>query len=110
MTTESRSRLFRVREKGAAVTNIELFFDLVFVFAITQLSHRLLLNLTPTGAVETLVLFLAIWWLWIYTCWATNWLDPEHNTIRVLLLAMMMGALGAFLLRPMSPCNLFARS
>ena len=93
MTTESRSRLFRVREKGAAVTNIELFFDLVFVFAITQLSHRLLLNLTPTGAVETLVLFLAIWWLWIYTCWATNWLDPEHNTIRVLLLAMMMGAL-----------------
>lgn len=60
MTTESRSRLFRVGEKGAAVTNIELFFDLVFVFAITQLSHRLMLNLTPTGAVETLGLFLAV--------------------------------------------------
>ena len=93
MTTESRSRLFRVREEDAAVTNIELFFDLVFVFAITQLSHRLLEHLTLIGAVETLVLFLAIWWLWIYTCWATNWLDPERNTVRVLLIAMMMGAL-----------------
>lgn len=68
MATESPSRLFRVREQGAAVTNIELFSDLVFVFAITQLSHRLLLNLTPTGAVETLVLFVAIWWFWIYPC------------------------------------------
>jgi|GEM_PF-2415269 len=60
MTTKSRSRLFCVREKGAAVTNIELFFDLVLVFAITQLSHRILLNLTPAAAVEPLVLFLAV--------------------------------------------------
>ena len=96
MSSESRSRLFRVREEGgegAVVTNIELFFDLVFVFAITQLSHHLLAHLTLIGAVETLVLFLAVWWLWIYTCWATNWLDPERNSVRVLLLAMMMGGL-----------------
>ena len=90
-----RETLFRRRGESsdARVTNIELFFDLVFVFAVTQLSHRLLDHLTPLGAVETLVLFLAVWWLWMYTCWATNWLDPERWPVRGLLLAMMLGGL-----------------
>ncbi|MES2288757.1 MAG: low temperature requirement protein A [Pseudomonadota bacterium] len=90
-----RKTLFRNREgeHGDRVTNIELFFDLVFVFAVTQLSHRLLAHLTPHGALETLVLFLAVWWLWMYTSWATNWLDPERPPVRVLLMAMMLGGL-----------------
>lgn len=75
------------------VTNVELFFDLVFVFAVTQLSHRLLDHLNILGALETLVLFCAIWWLWIYTSWATNWLDPERGAVRFMLMAMMLGAL-----------------
>jgi low temperature requirement protein LtrA len=95
MSSESRSRLFRQRDREGSdsVTNIELFFDLVFVFAITQLSHRLLDHLTLLGAVETLVLFGAIWWLWVYTSWATNWLDPERGAVRTLLIAMMLGGL-----------------
>jgi low temperature requirement protein LtrA len=95
MSSESRSRLFRQREQEGSdeVTNFELFFDLVFVFAITQLSHRLLDHLTLHGAVETLVLFAAVWWLWVYTSWATNWLDPEHLAVRALLVAMMLGSL-----------------
>lgn len=90
-----RKSLFRNRddEHGGKVTNIELFFDLVFVFAITQLSHRLLEHLTLHGALETLELFLAVWWLWMYTCWATNWLDPERGPVRGLLMAMMLGGL-----------------
>lgn len=90
-----RKTLFRKREgaHAAQVTNIELFFDLVFVFAVTQLSHRLLDHLTPHGALETLVLFLAVWWLWIYTSWVTNWLNPERPPVRVLLMAMMLGGL-----------------
>ena len=95
MNIESRRRLFRNRaaEDGAKVTDIELFFDLVFVFAVTQLSHRLLDHLTPMGALETLILFAAVWWLWIYTSWATNWLDPEQVPVRALLIAMMLGGL-----------------
>ena len=95
MTSESRSRLFRQRdlEGSDAVTNIELFFDLIFVFAITQLSHRLLDQLTLLGVAETLVLFGAVWWLWVYTSWATNWLDPERGAVRTLLMAMMLGGL-----------------
>ena len=72
---------------------MELFFDLVFVFAITQLSHRLLEHLTLLGALETLVLFLAIWWVWIYTSWTTNWLDPERGNVRLMLIVLMTGGL-----------------
>ena len=59
------------------VTFVELFFDLVFVFAITQLSHGLLKHLTPLGALQTGLLMVAVWWAWIDTTWITNWLDPE---------------------------------
>jgi low temperature requirement protein LtrA len=95
MSIETRRALFRSREgeNGARVTEIELFFDLVFVFAITQLSHSLVRHLTVQGAFETLILFLAVWWLWIYTSWATNWLDPERGAVRGLLMAMMLGGL-----------------
>jgi len=90
-----RQRLFRTHEEDAEakVTNIELFFDLVFVFAITQLSHRLLEHLSLHGALEALVLFGAVWWLWIFTSWATNWLDPERGPVRFMLMAMMLGGL-----------------
>jgi low temperature requirement protein LtrA len=72
------------------VTRIELFFDLVYVFAVTQLSHRLAMHLTPRGALETLVLFLAVWWAWNYTAWAMNWANPESTPVRVLLLVLML--------------------
>lgn len=62
--------------QGAKVTMVELFFDLVFVFAVTQLSHLLLARLTPLGALQTVMLLLAVWSVWNYTAWATNALDP----------------------------------
>ena len=86
-----------LRERGAADSNrvamVELFFDLVFVFAVTQLSHTLLENLTLQGALQTLLLFLAVWWLWIFTSWVTNWLDPDRTPVRVMLFALMLGGL-----------------
>ena len=86
-----------LRERGTADSNrvamVELFFDLVFVFAVTQLSHTLLENLTLQGALQTLLLFLAVWWLWIFTSWVTNWLDPDRTPVRVMLFALMLGGL-----------------
>ena len=58
-------------------TWLELFFDLVFVFAVTQLSHLLLRHLTLAGALQTLFLLLVVWWAWIYTTWMTSWFDPD---------------------------------
>ena len=77
----------------ASVSNLELFFDLVFVFAITQLSHYLLVNLTLLGAAQTAVLFFAVWWAWIYTTWATNWIDPDRAPNRFLIGAIMLASL-----------------
>lgn len=69
MTKSEDARLLRDRGDGAnaRVAFVELFFDLVFVFAITQLSHGLLHHLTQVGALQTLLLLLAVWWVWIFT-------------------------------------------
>jgi low temperature requirement protein LtrA len=75
------------------VTFVELFFDLVFVFAVTQLSHALLQHLSGLGALQTALLLLAVWWVWIYTSWSTNWLDPETTPVRLMLFALMLAGL-----------------
>jgi low temperature requirement protein LtrA len=75
------------------VTYVELFYDLVFVFAVTQLSHGLLEHLTPLGAFQTAVLMLAVWWAWIDTAWITNWLNPDRNAVRVMLFGLMLAGL-----------------
>jgi low temperature requirement protein LtrA len=75
------------------VTFVELFFDLVFVFAVTQLSHALLEHLSLLGALQTALLLLAVWWVWIYTSWVTNWLDPETTPVRLMLFALMLAGL-----------------
>jgi low temperature requirement protein LtrA len=80
----------RTPDQAPPVTSVELFFDLVYVFAVTQLSQHLLHDLTARGALETLVLFLAVWWAWNYTAWATNWIDPERQAVRVLMLGLML--------------------
>ena len=77
----------------AKVSFAELFFDLVYVFAVTQLSHELLTNLTLTGVFQTLVLWFAVWLGWQYTCWVTNWFDPDTPRIRSLLFAVMLAGL-----------------
>ncbi|UJB20728.1 MULTISPECIES: low temperature requirement protein A [Lysobacter] len=91
--TPPLSTLLRIREGHAKVGYAELFFDLVFVFAVTQLSHTLLEHLTPTGALRTGLLFLAVWWLWICTSWVTNWLDPEKIPVRLTIFGLMLGGL-----------------
>lgn len=80
----------RDRHGHARVTNEELFFDLIYAFAITQLSHRLLESLTPLGALQTLVLWFAVWLGWQYTCWVTNWFNPENLRMRLMLFGLML--------------------
>jgi low temperature requirement protein LtrA len=90
-----RGALFRIHapHQHSRVTYAELFFDLVFVFAVTQISHTLLGRLTPLGLAQTTLLFLAVWWVWVYTSWITNWLNPELTPVRILLFVLMLGGL-----------------
>ena len=92
---DSRGALFRALEpdQQSRVTNAELLFDLVLVFAVTQVSHFLLSRFTATGAVETALLFLAVWWVWVFTAWITNWLDPDQTAVRILLFLLMLAGL-----------------
>jgi low temperature requirement protein LtrA len=87
----------RLERRGAAdgqrATSLELFFDLVFVFAITQVSHLLLDDLSWRGAGRALVALLVVWWAWNYTAWVTNELDPDAGAVRLLLLAVMLACL-----------------
>ena len=95
MTDNPRGAMFRllVPNQHSRVTYAELFFDLVFVYAVTQISHTLLGRFTPLGAIQVTLLFLAVWWVWVYTTWITNWLNPELTPVRILLFLLMLGGL-----------------
>lgn len=80
-------------EHRSTVTPVELFFDLVYVFAITQLSHKLLEHFDIHGALQTALLLLAVWWAWVYTAWFTNWFDPDQRTVRLVLIIGMVASL-----------------
>ncbi|HSA55119.1 MAG TPA: low temperature requirement protein A [Gemmatimonadaceae bacterium] len=86
------SRFQRNRDAGEEqrATTLELFYDLVFVFAITQVSHLLLDDLSWLGAGEALMALLVVWWAWNYTTWVTNELDPDSIAVRLLLLWLML--------------------
>src|SRR5215207_1761821 len=83
------------REDGVEqrATTLELFYDLVFVFAITQVSHLLLDHLSWEGAGQSALVLLVVWWSWNYTTWVTNELDPGSIVVRLLLIALMLGSL-----------------
>jgi low temperature requirement protein LtrA len=91
MSVSDHDGLLRTRDGGEQpVTALELFFDLVFVFAVTQLSHRLLDHLTVGSVLETLLLLVAVWRAWVDTTWVTNWFDPDRTPVRLLLVVLML--------------------
>jgi low temperature requirement protein LtrA len=94
MHVSDHGGLLRARDEGEQpVTPLELFFDLVFVFAVTQLSHRLLEHLTIGSTLGTLLLLVAVWRAWVDTTWVTNWFDPDRTPVRLLLIALMLVSL-----------------
>ena len=82
-----------MRGRRPRVDFIELFFDLVFVFAVTQLSHYVLHHMTFGGVVQATLLLCAVWWVWVYTAWCTNWLDPHRMPVRGLIFLLMLGGI-----------------
>ena len=80
----------RIEGEGQRATTLELFYDLVFVFAITQVSHLLLEHLTWAGVGQSLLVLLVVWWSWNYTTWVTNELDTEAISVRLLMISLML--------------------
>lgn len=75
-------------ERAQRVTYVELFFDLVFVFGLTQLGSYLYENQTPLGALEGVIMLVALWWAWVSTTWVTNWLDPVKLPVRAAVIGL----------------------
>lgn len=82
-------------ENEYKVTPLELFFDLVFVFAVSQLSHYLLIHLSWRGAAETLVMLMAVFAAWFSTSWSATMISVDHSRTRWLVLVVML--LGLFM-------------
>ena len=75
------------------VTALELFFDLVFVFAITQVTNFLAGHQTWEGLFQGLLLLAALWWAWTGYAWLTNTLDPEEGAVRFAVFTSMAAML-----------------
>jgi low temperature requirement protein LtrA len=75
------------------VTPLELFFDLVYVFAIGQLSHHLLEHVDLRTGAETVIMALAVVYAWYMTAWGANWLEPDRLPVRMLLVGLMFASL-----------------
>src|SRR3954466_7874093 len=93
MPRVQRGSLRRVEGTEQRTTSLELFYDLVFVFAVTQVSHLLLADLNWQGAGRATFVLLVVWWSWNYTTWVTNELDPDSVVVRLLLIGLMLASL-----------------
>jgi low temperature requirement protein LtrA len=80
-------------EQEHSVTPLELFFDLVFVFAITQVTSQLADDTTWRGVLEGMLVLAALWWAWAAYAWLTNSLNVDEGRVRLAMLAGMAAML-----------------
>jgi low temperature requirement protein LtrA len=86
--------IMRTRGEGEQrATFFELFFDLVYIFAVTQLSHHLLADISWSRAAQTAFMLVALYWACNYTTWMTNWFDPDTAPVRLVLVFVMLASL-----------------
>jgi len=95
----------RRREEGAEerVTPLELFFDLIFVFAITQVTGLIYSDPTWAGLVKGLLVLSVLWWAWAAYAWLTNTINPEEGEVRL----VMFGAMAAMLIASLAVPDVF---
>ncbi|CAN5302976.1 low temperature requirement protein A [soil metagenome] len=79
----------RTDDQSQAVSPLELFYDLVYIFAVGQLSHHLLTNLNWRGAAETAILLVGIFAVWAFTSWAGSLLDTSRLPVRAFVIGTL---------------------
>ena len=92
-SAETRHRLSAVRREGERVTPLELFFDLVFVLAITQCTALMSHDQTWSGLAQGLLILGVLWWAWVGYAWLTSVIDPEAGAVRLVIFAAMAAML-----------------
>ncbi|HEY3552068.1 MAG TPA: low temperature requirement protein A, partial [Solirubrobacterales bacterium] len=92
-STERRHRISGIRREGERVTPLELFFDLVFVLAITQCTALMSHDQTWSGLAQGLLILGVLWWAWVGYAWLTSVIDPEALAIRGVIFVAMAALL-----------------
>src|SRR5881409_1936865 len=103
MSTVARLRtphLTAVLRDEERVTPLELFFDLVFVLAITQCTALMAADPTWRGLARGLLVIGMLWWCWVGYAWLTSVIDPEEDLVRLSIFAAMAALLVAALAVP----------
>ena len=109
VTSEAPARSPRVTavlRQTERVTPLELFFDLVFVLALTQCTALMAANPTWEGLAQGLLVLAVLWWSWVGYAWLTSVLDPEEGAVRLVI----FGAMGAFLVAALCVPEAFGES
>jgi low temperature requirement protein LtrA len=99
-TTAAGRRLRAARREGERVMPLELFFDLVFVLALTQCTALMVANPTWEGIGQAMLVLALLWWSWTAYAWLTSVVDPEEGAVRLALVAAMAALLIAALAVP----------
>jgi low temperature requirement protein LtrA len=89
-----------VLREGERVTSLELFFDLVFVLALTQCTAVMAGTPTWKGVLRAMLILGVLWWSWVGYAWLTSVVNPEEGSVRVVMLAAMAALLVAALAVP----------
>jgi low temperature requirement protein LtrA len=87
------TRLTPVLRSGESVTPLELFFDLVFVLALTQCTALMARHPTWEGLAQGLLVLGMLWWAWVGYAWLTSVVDPEEGAVRLVIVAAMAALL-----------------
>ena len=82
------------------VTPLELFFDLVFVLALTQCTQLMSDHPTWIGLGQGILVLAVLWWSWVGYAWLTSVVDPEEDAVRIVIFVAMAGLLLVCALRP----------
>jgi low temperature requirement protein LtrA len=98
--TGRASRLTAILRQTERVTPLELFFDLVFVLALTQCTALMAADPTWTGLARGLLVLGVLWWSWVGYAWLTSVVDPEEGAVRLSMFAAMAALLVAALCVP----------
>ena len=89
MTAEPAEPAEAEPESDATVSPLELFFDLVFVFAITQVTQLIAHDADWEHVAQGMILLTLIWWAWVAYAWLTNELDTDEDRVRIVMLIAM---------------------
>jgi len=96
-------------EEERKTSYLELFFDLVFVFAFTQVTALILEDTSPQGFLRSALVLAMVWWAWSAYTWMTNAIDIENTITRLILFAAMAAGFFMALAVPAAPSHFAER-